>query len=122
MSCADLKTVSYHHFFRRNLPRALSIAVPIVTAAYIMANVGYFAVMNLNELVDQDKGAPVEGFATNFGRATMGDVGVILLPLCIAASTFGAANGSAFTGSRLYCEPLPTPPNRLCHRSRSTHV
>jgi len=86
----------------RNLPRALAIGVPIVTAAYIMANVGYFAAMNLNEIVDHDKGAPVEGFATSFGQITMGDVGVILLPLCIAASTFGAANGSAFTGGRLF--------------------
>lgn len=86
----------------RNLPRALAIGVPIVTAAYIMANIGYFAAMNLDQIVDRDKGAPVEGFATSFGEVTMGDVGLILLPLCIAASTFGAANGSAFTGGRLF--------------------
>ncbi len=52
-------------------------------------------------LVDPAQHVLVEGFAADFGAVTMGRAGQWLLPLCIVISTFGAANGSAFTGGRL---------------------
>lgn len=86
-----------------NLPRAIFIAVPLVTACYVIANVGYYAVLRLDQIADFEAGAPVDGFVTVFGKAALGDWGVVLLPLAIAMSTFSAANGSAFSGGRLVC-------------------
>jgi len=83
------------------LPRALLVAVSLVTTLYIVANIGYFAVMDLGQIVIVNTTTPVEGFATSFGLLTLGESGRVLLPLCIALSTFGAANASAFTGARL---------------------
>eukprot|EP00040_Diaphanoeca_grandis_P025935 m.144440 g.144440 ORF g.144440 m.144440 type:complete len:523 (+) comp30373_c1_seq1:354-1922(+) len=83
------------------LPRALFAGVSLVTTLYIVANIGYFAVMDLNQIVIENTTNPVEGFATAFGLMTLGETGKVMLPLCIAVSTFGAANGSAFTGGRL---------------------
>jgi L-type amino acid transporter 9 len=57
--------------------------------------------MPLDQIVDFANAKSVEGFATEFGQASMGDVGAIILPVCIAVSTFGAANGSSFSGGRL---------------------
>jgi hypothetical protein len=54
--------------------------------------------MHVDQIVDFDGGASVEGFATEFGRTALGEAGAVVLPVCIAVSTFGAANGSAFSG------------------------
>ena len=35
-----------------------------------------------------------------FGEATLGKVGLIVIPILVAFSTFGAANGGTFTSSR----------------------
>lgn len=85
----------------RNLPRAVLFGTTFVLAAYLFALLGYYALMPLDQIVDFNKGKSKEGFATEFGRTSMGDVGAIILPLCIAISTFGAANGSSFSGGRL---------------------
>jgi hypothetical protein len=64
----------------------------------LFALVGYYALMHVDQIVDFDGGASVEGFATEFGRTALGEAGAVVLPVCIAVSTFGAANGSAFSG------------------------
>ncbi len=69
----------------------------LVILCYLMANVAYVAVLPLDQIVNFQSGNPVEGFATTFGDTTMGFAGQILLPLLIAASAFGAANGTLFS-------------------------
>ena len=36
-----------------------------------------------------------------FGEVTMGKAGLVVIPILVALSTFGAANGSVYTSSRL---------------------
>eukprot|EP00041_Stephanoeca_diplocostata_P022351 m.532027 g.532027 ORF g.532027 m.532027 type:complete len:248 (-) comp22041_c1_seq20:1783-2526(-) len=73
-----------------NLPRAVLAGTVLVLLAYVFANMGYFAVMHLNQIVDEATGESVQGFATDFGAIALGHVGLVVLPLCIAVSTFGA--------------------------------
>ena len=40
-------------------------------------------------------------FMQPFGDATLGKAGLIIIPIFVAFSTFGAANGSVYTSSRL---------------------
>jgi amino acid transporter len=84
-----------------NLPRSIFIAVPLVTLCYVFANVGYLSVLRMDQIVDYENDSGVEGFATVFGKVALGAAGTVILPVCIALSTFGAANGSAFSGGRL---------------------
>ena len=36
-----------------------------------------------------------------FGNMTIGTAGLVIIPLLVSLSTFGAANGSVFSGSRV---------------------
>ena len=87
----------------RTLPLAILIAVPLVTVCYVFANVGYFAVLRMDQIADWEAQDAVDGFATVFGQVALGTTGLVVLPLCIALSTFGAANGSAFSGGKWKC-------------------
>ena len=77
-----------------NLPRAIMIGIPLVTACYLLTNLSYLAIMSKETLL-----------ASNAVAATWGDQvlggAAILIPIFVALSTFGAANGSCFTGGRL---------------------
>ena len=37
--------------FFRNLPRSIMIGIPLTTLAYVLANIGYFAVMSKEEIL-----------------------------------------------------------------------
>lgn len=76
-----------------NLPRAILIGLPLVTALYVMANISYYAVLPLDQIVNRAEGHTTNGFVSNFGSQSMGKFGEIFLPICIVISTFGAANG-----------------------------
>lgn len=39
----------YHY---RNIPRAICIAIPLVTVVYIVVNIGYFAVLTQAEILE----------------------------------------------------------------------
>ncbi|CAM1308452.1 SLC7A9 (predicted) [Pycnogonum litorale] len=77
-----------------NLPRAISIGLPLVTICYVLVNFSYFAVMTSAELVASD------AVALTFGNRVLGFVSWIM-PLAVALSTFGAGNGTCFTSGRL---------------------
>ncbi|KAK8727144.1 hypothetical protein OTU49_009718 [Cherax quadricarinatus] len=77
-----------------NLPRAIIIGLPLVTICYLLVNISYLAVMSQDELLAS------ETVAVTFGNRVLGWA-AFLMPLAVTLSTFGAANGTAFTSGRL---------------------
>ncbi|XP_043928013.1 b(0,+)-type amino acid transporter 1-like [Protopterus annectens] len=77
-----------------NLPRALMIAVPLVTILYVLVNVSYFAAMTPVELLSS------EAVAVTWGNKVLANW-MWLIPLSVALSTFGSVNGTFFTGGRV---------------------
>ncbi|XP_053460594.1 B(0,+)-type amino acid transporter 1 isoform X2 [Nycticebus coucang] len=78
----------------RNLPLAIVIGIPLVTVCYILMNVSYFTVMTATELLQS------QAVAVTFGDRVLYPASWVV-PLFVAFSTIGAANGSCFTAGRL---------------------
>ncbi|XP_073879174.1 B(0,+)-type amino acid transporter 1 isoform X2 [Macaca fascicularis] len=78
----------------RNLPLAIIIGIPLVTVCYILINVSYFTVMTATELLQS------QAVAVTFGDRVLYPASWVV-PLFVAFSTIGAANGSCFTAGRL---------------------
>ncbi|GAB1609263.1 b(0,+)-type amino acid transporter 1-like [Argonauta hians] len=78
----------------RNLPLSLLIGIPLVTVLYLLTNVSYLAVMTKAELLAS---TTVGGL---WADRVLG-VAAIIIPVSVALSTFGAANGSCFSTARL---------------------
>ncbi|CAI9546087.1 unnamed protein product [Staurois parvus] len=77
-----------------NLPRAVMIAVPLVTCIYLLVNVSYFTVMTPQEFLSSD------AVAISWGLKVLGSW-TWLISLGAALSTFGSVNGIFFTGGRV---------------------
>ncbi|KAM5164871.1 b(0,+)-type amino acid transporter 1-like [Mantella aurantiaca] len=77
-----------------NLPRAVMIAIPLVTIIYLLANVSYFAAMTPRELLSSD------AVAISWGLKVLGSW-TWIISLGVALSTFGSANGTFFSGGRM---------------------
>ncbi|OWR44558.1 large neutral amino acids transporter small subunit 2 [Danaus plexippus] len=80
----------------KNLPRAIWIAMPMVTTIYVMANLAYFAVVTKTQWLD-----PKAVVAAIFGDQLFGSWSW-LIPVFVALSTFGGVNGVLFTSARLF--------------------
>ncbi|XP_012630631.1 B(0,+)-type amino acid transporter 1 [Microcebus murinus] len=78
----------------RNLPLAIVIGIPLVTVCYILMNVSYFTAMTPTELLQS------QAVAVTFGDRVLYPASWVV-PLFVAFSTLGAANGSCFTAGRL---------------------
>ncbi|KAK7114785.1 b(0,+)-type amino acid transporter 1-like [Littorina saxatilis] len=78
----------------KNLPRANILGVLVVTGVYAFTNVSYFTVMTPDELLASP------AVAVTWGDVVLG-VASLLIPLSVMVSTFGAANGTAFSGGRV---------------------
>lgn len=79
----------------RNLPRAIWIALPLVTAIYVLVNLAYFAVVSHSEMLSSF------AVAVTFGNRMFGSFAWIV-PIFVALSTFGGVNGVLFTSARLF--------------------
>ncbi|XP_019873715.1 large neutral amino acids transporter small subunit 2 [Aethina tumida] len=79
----------------KNLPRAIWIALPLVTGVYVLANVAYFAVLTGIEMESS------VAVALTFGTKIFGQFDW-LVPIFVALSTFGGVNGILFTSARLF--------------------
>ncbi|XP_062981554.1 b(0,+)-type amino acid transporter 1-like [Elgaria multicarinata webbii] len=77
-----------------NLPRAMMIAIPLVTCFYLLVNVSYFAAMAPAELLSSG------AVAITWGNKVLGSW-VWLMSLSVALSSFGSANGTFFSGGRM---------------------
>ncbi|KAK4288738.1 hypothetical protein Pmani_038253 [Petrolisthes manimaculis] len=97
-SFGDVATAFYSGLWAYDgwdLPRAIIIGLPLVTVCYLLVNVSYLAVMSPEELLAS------ETVAVMFGDRFLGLSGQFIMILAVTMSTFGAANGSAFTSGRL---------------------
>lgn len=79
----------------KNLPRAIWIAMPIVTLVYVLANVAYFSVLSKSEMLHSP------AVAVTFGGRIYKEL-IWIVPIFVAMSTFGGVNGILFTSARLF--------------------
>ncbi|XP_076470410.1 b(0,+)-type amino acid transporter 1-like [Babylonia areolata] len=77
----------------KTLPRANITAVLLVTLLYALTNVSYLTIMSTTELLEAD------AVAMLWGDRVLKTASVII-PISVIVSTFGSANGTAFTGGR----------------------
>ena len=66
----------------------------MVTVIYVLVNISYLTVMSPSEMLVSD------AVAVTFGNRILGPM-AWLMPLSVAFSTFGAANGTIFAAGRL---------------------
>ncbi|KAH9253487.1 hypothetical protein BASA81_008534 [Batrachochytrium salamandrivorans] len=77
-----------------SMVQIISLSLPGITLLYLLTNLAYFAVIPLPVVKSS------ETIGIDFIRLTAPSMEPLLL-LCICLSTFGAAIGSMFTGSRI---------------------
>lgn len=80
----------------KNLPRAMLIALPLVTFCYVLVNIAYLSVLTPAEIISSS------AVAVSFGDK-LAPIFLVIMPLLVACSCFGAANGSVFTNSKVVC-------------------
>nr|KAG5696596.1 hypothetical protein BaRGS_034057 [Batillaria attramentaria] len=78
----------------KNLPRANILAVIVVTTVYAFTNVSYLSVMTTDEVL------AVPAVAVTWGERVLYGASIII-PISVMISTFGACNGTAFSGGRV---------------------
>ncbi|XP_072177368.1 Y+L amino acid transporter 2-like [Diadema setosum] len=79
----------------KNLPRAIYITIFTVTIVYVLTNLAYFAALSPEELLASN------AVAVTYGAKVLGSFAWIM-PVAVALSTFGSANGNMLTCSRLF--------------------
>ncbi|XP_026164366.1 b(0,+)-type amino acid transporter 1 isoform X2 [Mastacembelus armatus] len=77
-----------------NLPRAVVIAISLVTGLYLLVNVSYLSVMTPKELMSSS------AVAVTWGNKVLGSWGWIM-SVAAALSAFGSLNGTFFSGGRV---------------------
>ncbi|XP_053191385.1 b(0,+)-type amino acid transporter 1 isoform X2 [Scomber japonicus] len=77
-----------------NLPRAVMIAISLVTGLYLLVNVSYMTVMTPKELMSSN------AVAVTWGNKVLGSWGWIM-SVAAALSAFGSLNGTFFSGGRV---------------------
>ncbi|XP_035607904.1 b(0,+)-type amino acid transporter 1-like [Oncorhynchus keta] len=77
-----------------NLPRAVMIAIPMVTMLYLLVNVSYLAAMTPRELMLSS------AVAVTWGNKVLGSWGWVM-SIAAALSAFGSLNGTFFSGGRV---------------------
>jgi amino acid transporter len=80
---------------RKNLPRALILGTSGIIVIYLIANLGYLAVLSVSEI-----GAS-KLVAADVAEKLIGPAGVAFVATVVMISTFGGLNGSMFTGPRV---------------------
>ncbi|KAK9499301.1 hypothetical protein O3M35_002357 [Rhynocoris fuscipes] len=77
----------------RNIPRSISIGVPLVTLLYFLMNVAYMTVLSVKEIIE----APAVGM--KFAEEAFGPLSFII-PIAVAFSTFSCGMSVQFGVSR----------------------
>src|SRR5215210_19071 len=94
--CADVSFVAGEvRDPERNLPRVLIYGTLTIIALYLLANIGYLAVLPVEE-IRQSKLV-----AADAADRLVGPIGVAFVSVAVMISTFGTLNGSVMTGARI---------------------
>lgn len=80
---------------RKDLPRVIHIALPLVITIYLLANISYYAVLSKEELTNSTT------VTMSMAQKVLGPWGGFVFALLIAFSCLGALNASVFTYARL---------------------
>lgn len=78
----------------KNLPRAIYISLPLVTAIYVLANVAYLAVLTPQQMIASN------AIAVTFGDKVL-TYGAWIIPVMVAISAFGGLSVHIMTSSRM---------------------
>lgn len=79
---------------KRNMTRILVWGIVVVTALYMLVNIGYLAALGLQGMKDS------KAVAADVMRLIAGDKGAIFLALIVCVSAFTTMNAAIFTGAR----------------------
>lgn len=78
----------------KNLPRAIYISLPLVTAIYVLTNIAYLAVLTPQEMIASN------AIAVTFGDKVL-TYGAWIIPMMVAISAFGGLSVHIMTSSRM---------------------
>ncbi|XP_078311028.1 b(0,+)-type amino acid transporter 1-like [Crassostrea virginica] len=79
---------------KRNLPLSIGLSMLVVVVVYMLVNVSYFTLLTKDEFLSS-WAVGVTWAEKLFGK------GAIFVPIVVACSVFGSANGGALVGSRV---------------------
>ena len=83
---------------QKNIGKSLMFGTLIVTSIYILANLMYVGVLDMNEI----SSAPSDRVATAASIKIFGNIGTYIIAALIMVSTFGCNNGLILSGARVY--------------------
>lgn len=101
---------------RRELPKAVGLALGLTTATYVLIAIGVFGTLTVTQAIGYGETAIAEA-----ARPTLGDAGFTLMAVAALIATAGATNGTLFGAANLSASlaeigqfpPLLGPKSRL---------